>query len=181
MPSSIAAIQKPGARFVCGNLKHRGHQAFPRPPGNAARPTRSTAPRRGATSSRSAGSTCQRSLSSGHMRQTIWATRPARESGQKGRLHGAFYYHRSVNNVLSFARPAPKRDQVIGHMGSGQCCDLSVIEGRRDLDHIGPNQVDPRQAAQQKPRLMPWSSPPQTGVPVPGAKAGSRASISKVR
>jgi hypothetical protein len=68
------------------------------------------------------------------------------------------------------ARVQPQRQiSSISHMGRRRRGDAGMIEGRRDLDHVAADQVDPRQPPQER-RLPALDSPPQTGVPVPGRK-----------
>ena len=73
-------------------------------------------------------------------------------------------------------REASQREQ---HLRAGLGGDVGRIVGRRDLDDVGADDVDPDAAAQDRERLARASARRLPGVPVPGAKPGSRLSTSK--
>ena len=70
-----------------------------------------------------------------------------------------------------------QRDQFVGGVGGGDAGDLRVVVRGGDLDDVGADQVQRR-----SPRMISSSSrlvmPPASGVPVPGAWAGSSTSMS---
>ena len=76
---------------------------------------------------------------------------------------------------------APKRARDIPRPQSPPPSgDLGHVVGRRDLHHVHAGEVQPR-SRRRIACACHEARPPISGVPVPGAKAGSSASISKLR
>jgi hypothetical protein len=66
-----------------------------------------------------------------------------------------------------------------GDGGSGYRGDVRVVIGWRNFYNISALDIKPPELLQHRKHLA-LEGPPATGVPVPGAKAGSRQSMSKV-
>ena len=58
--------------------------------------------------------------------------------------------------------------------------DIGMVIGWRHLDHVGADHDRAASSWRSTDRILAEDGPPATGVPVPGAKAGSRQSMSKV-
>ena len=91
-------------------------------------------------------------------------------------------FKRNIGPSVLFMPVCPKADQFHSHMGASNSRGPTAVILRRHFNHIP---AAPRMFIPAKSRRIiaacPEESPPQTGVPVPGTKAGSRQSISKLR
>ena len=70
------------------------------------------------------------------------------------------------------------RQQLVGDVRGGDAGDLGVVVGRGDLDDVGADDVRARPGRAGMCSSSRLVSPPASGVPVPGACAGSSTSMS---
>src|SRR5206468_3195078 len=67
--------------------------------------------------------------------------------------------------------------EFVADVGGGDAGDLGVVVGGRDLHDVGADQVERGERA-QRGQQFPAGQAPASGVPVPGACAGSSTSMS---